>query len=143
MQLKSIDEGFSVSPQIQLEDVVEAKALGFKSIISNRPDGEEAGQITAEQVKQNVENSGLSFRHLPVISGKISDEEVASFREYLSNAETPVLGFCRTGTRCTHLWAMATASNDNIDEIVSKAAAAGYDISALVPRLQALAASRD
>ena len=43
MDIRKINDSISVSPQIKLEDAHELARLGFKSIISNRPDGEEKG----------------------------------------------------------------------------------------------------
>src|SRR5690606_24657026 len=37
---RPLSPGYSVAPQIALEDIAEAKAAGFAVIINNRPDGE-------------------------------------------------------------------------------------------------------
>ena len=44
MQINKVTNYVSVSPQIQLEDVKTLAELGFKSIICNRPDGEDSGR---------------------------------------------------------------------------------------------------
>jgi sulfide:quinone oxidoreductase len=46
-----------------------------------------------------------------------------------------VLAFCRTGTRSTTLWALSEAGHLDPDAILATAAEAGYDLSALKPRL--------
>ena len=142
MPIIQIDSNFSVSKQIELTELEDVKAAGFKTVISNRPDGEEADQPAAAIVGTSVDSAGLTFTHQPVVSGKITDEDVAAFGQFLAAAEKPVFAFCRTGTRCTHLWAMATVTVDNLEEVVAKAQAAGYDLTALRPRLEALAARR-
>ena len=43
---KNVTENFSVSPQITVDDVEKIRALGFKSIMCNRPHGESAEQVT-------------------------------------------------------------------------------------------------
>ena len=54
----------------------------------------------------------------------------------LSQADGPVLAFCRSGTRSTYLWALARARlGDDPDGLVEKAEAAGYDISGIRPAL--------
>ncbi|MCL4675300.1 MAG: hypothetical protein KJZ59_04565, partial [Pararhodobacter sp.] len=71
----------SVSPQIKLEDAHELARLGFKSIISNRPDGEENGQPTADMICMAAEAAGLEFRHIPVVASDIGDRDIALFDE--------------------------------------------------------------
>ena len=44
---KHVTDDLSVSPQISLADVAEAARLGFTTLIKNRPDGEEPGQLTS------------------------------------------------------------------------------------------------
>jgi uncharacterized protein (TIGR01244 family) len=44
MNIKWIDDRFSVSPQVVPADLAAIKAAGFVAIINNRPDGEEEGQ---------------------------------------------------------------------------------------------------
>ena len=41
--LTRIDEYFSSSPQIDVDDLAEIKAAGFKTVICNRPDDEDGG----------------------------------------------------------------------------------------------------
>ncbi|HZC16035.1 MAG TPA: sulfur transferase domain-containing protein, partial [Caulobacteraceae bacterium] len=46
-EFRKVTEGFSVAPQIDLEDLPRAAAQGFKLVINNRPDGEAPGQPTS------------------------------------------------------------------------------------------------
>jgi sulfide:quinone oxidoreductase len=70
-----------------------------------------------------------------VVSGKITDEDVASFAQALDEVKGPVLAFCRTGTRSATLWALAEARHLAPEAILATAAEAGYDLAALKPRL--------
>src|SRR3546814_16667400 len=76
-----------------------------------------------------------SDRHIPVVGGSIGDSDVAAFADALEQADGPVLGFCRTGTRSTTLWALGQAGKQPTEAILKTAAAAGYDLAALRPRL--------
>ncbi|MGE4327509.1 MAG: sulfur transferase domain-containing protein, partial [Pseudodonghicola sp.] len=60
----------------------------------------------------------------------------------IADATGPVLGYCRTGTRSTVIWALGQAGTLPVDEILEKASAAGYQLDHLRPALEALAASR-
>ncbi|TIO54795.1 MAG: TIGR01244 family phosphatase, partial [Mesorhizobium sp.] len=48
MEYRQISEDYSVSGQIQPEDIVAIKDAGFKSVICNRPDDEQPGQPSAD-----------------------------------------------------------------------------------------------
>jgi uncharacterized protein (TIGR01244 family) len=137
-EFRAITSQFSASPQIALSDVDFAHAQGFKAIVCNRPDGEDSGQLTAQQIATACESIGLSFVHIPV-SGGINQGQVEQMATAINAADGPVLAYCRSGTRSTNLWAMARAlDGDDCDGLVSAAAAGGYDLSGLLPSLRAL-----
>ena len=128
---RRIDERTLVAGQIQPEDLVEAKAAGVTMIVNNRPDGEEAGQPPAAEIEAAARAAGLGYRHIPVASG-FSASQVAEMAAALDEAEGPVLAFCRSGTRSTFLWALARAqAGDDGEDLMRKAAAAGYDLSSI------------
>ncbi|MEQ1601853.1 MAG: TIGR01244 family phosphatase [Methylophilaceae bacterium] len=98
-------ENFSTSPQISVADVAEIAALGFKSIVNNRPDGEGgAEQPTSEQIRAEAERLGLGYKHIPVIPGNMSAENVSQCAAFMANSAGPLLAFCRTGTRSSNLY---------------------------------------
>lgn len=136
MDIKKISAEFSVSPQIAPDDAALIKAAGFVSVINNRPDGEQVDQVQAVVIAEQLAEAGLNYAHQPVVAGQISDADIAEFRQLFDTAEKPLLAFCRTGTRCTMLWALANAADSNIDELIAQAAAAGYDISGLRARME-------
>ena len=139
MHIRPLDEALSASPQIAPEDLPDIAAQGFRSVISNRPDGEEPGQPSSEDLRQAAEAAGLAFAHVPVVGGAISDQDVADFREALADLPQPVFGFCRTGTRTTTLWALANVASISADDLIARAKSAGYDLGALRPRLEGAA----
>lgn len=104
MELRSITDDYAVAGQIEAGDVAGIKAAGFRSIICNRPDGEQAGQPSAAGVKAAAEAAGLAFRHIPVVSGQITAENVEDMAEALETMDGPVFAYCRSGARCTNLY---------------------------------------
>jgi Putative phosphatase (DUF442) len=50
MELTKLTHRLSTSPQIRPEEVADIAAAGFRSIVCNRPDGEEQGQPTADEI---------------------------------------------------------------------------------------------
>ncbi|MBQ0755174.1 MAG: TIGR01244 family phosphatase [Gammaproteobacteria bacterium] len=133
---KRLSDSLSVSAQLSPDDLKAAATAGFKSIINNRPDQESADQPSSDSMANLALSLGMSYIHQPIVSGQISEENINDFAALIADSETPILAFCRTGTRCTHLWALSNAKGNDLSDIAASAAAAGYDISGLMPRLQ-------
>jgi uncharacterized protein (TIGR01244 family) len=106
MEYRQISEDYSVSAQITPAEIAAVKAAGFRAVICNRPDNEQPGQPTADSVRQAAEAAGLAFRYIPVISGQITEENVADQAAALEVLEGPVFAYCRSGARCTNLYAL-------------------------------------
>jgi uncharacterized protein (TIGR01244 family) len=105
MEYRQISDDYAVSGQIAAEDMAAIKAKGFKSIISNRPDGEQPGQPSTAEIRQAAEAAGLSFRHVPIVSGMpMTGDDVAAMANALEELEGPVFAYCRSGTRSTNLF---------------------------------------
>lgn len=104
MNIRQIAPDYAVSAQIQASDVAELKAAGFKSVICNRPDNEDPGQPSAAEIQAAVEAAGLVFRHVPVVSGQMSMQDVEAQAAALDEIPQPVFAYCRSGTRCTNLY---------------------------------------
>jgi uncharacterized protein (TIGR01244 family) len=137
---RDISPRFAASPQINLKDLETAVFEGFKAIICNRPDDEDSGQLNAAEIADACVAHGISFTHIPV-SGGVSPAQIDLMAVALDSADGPVLAYCRSGTRSTNLWAMAQAANgENAEALVTAAAAAGYDLSGLIPTLRSLSA---
>jgi len=126
----------SVTDQIDPDDIARAEALGFRSIINNRPDGEGQEQPAGAAVETAARNHGLAYRHIPVISGQVSEANVRDFTEALDTLKGPVLAFCRTGTRSTTLWALSQAARLSPEAILTTTQEAGYNLEALRDRLE-------
>ena len=104
MEARHITDNLSVSPQVSAQDLPAITSAGFRSIICNRPDGEEPGQPTHEEIAAAAAANGLKMLYLPVVPGEISEADVTAFGEALHDLPGPVLAYCRTGTRSANLW---------------------------------------
>lgn len=105
MEIRQITEDYSVAPQIGIEHIALIKAAGFKSVIANRPDTED-GAVPHDAIANAAAEAGLEFRYLPVISGQITQENVDHQAAALADLPKPVLAYCRSGGRCTNLYAL-------------------------------------
>jgi len=135
MDVKKLSDELSVSAQIMPQDMIALKEAGFRSIICNRPDGEAADQPSARELEVAASARGLEFVHLPVVSGKMSDDDAVKFGQISKSLPKPTLAFCRTGTRSTSLWCLANASTKPLPALLGAAKAAGYDMSGIARRI--------
>jgi uncharacterized protein (TIGR01244 family) len=107
MPITPVSPDFSAAPQITPGDVAAIAAMGFRSIMCNRPDGEAADQAPAAEIRAEAERQGLAFAHVPVVSGAITADDVADFEAALQALPGPVFAYCRSGARCQNLWMLA------------------------------------
>lgn len=109
---------FAVAAQITAQDVAILKDMGFKTIINNRPDDEEASQPTAAQIEKAATGQGLAYAHIPVTT-YLSEDNISATHAALQNLPTPILAYCRSGTRSTYLWQAALQYADTLTDIAS------------------------
>lgn len=131
IRANALSAGVWAAPQIGLDDVPELARLGIRRIVSHRPDSEEPGQPSAAEMSAATTAAGMEFVHAPV-SGMPGPDAVKATAGALEDG-SPVLMFCRSGTRSTFAWALAMRSLDraDADTLRTTAAAAGYDLSRL------------
>ncbi len=135
MEVKKITEQLSVSPQVKTTDLWEIANLGFRSVICNRPDGEAADQPTFDEIEAAAKTAGLEIRYLPIVAGKVSDQDTADFSKAMEELPKPVFAYCRTGTRSATLWSLSQAKSLPVSEILLRTKAAGYDMAGVVRRI--------
>lgn len=141
MMFRKLTDNIHASPQIALEDVAEAAAMGVKLIINNRPENESDDQIAGPDIAAAARAAGIDYVAIPVTHSGFSEPQVAAMTKALNEAKGPVLAYCRSGTRSTLLWALSEASQGgDPDALTNMAAKAGYDISPVRPLMDMLKA---
>lgn len=139
--IRKVDDSISVAPQISIDDVAAIKAAGFVGIVNNRPDDEEAGQIPGNAIRDAALAAGLTYAAIPITHAGFSYPQIEAMADVLAGADGPVLAFCRSGTRSCNLWALAQAKTGaDPDELIAKAAGAGYNLEGIRPLLDQLQA---
>src|SRR5271167_4100485 len=101
MRPSLLSPDLSASAQLSLADVAEAKAAGFRSILCDRPDGEAADQPLFAAIAGEAARLGLESRYVPIVSGKMTDGDVAAFRAAVYELPKPILAYCGSGKRVT------------------------------------------
>jgi len=137
MDIRQIVDGFAAAPQLAPAEMAEAAAQGFRTILCNRPDGEQPGQPDAAEMEAAARAAGMEFRYMPVFPGAFPDDLIAGMQDALAECAMPILAYCRSGTRSTMLWALAEADKRPVAEIVEAGSRGGYDLQSLVPFLTA------
>lgn len=130
---RHVTDQLSVSPQIQPADVEEAARQGFRTIINNRPDGEEPTQPSGHEIEAAAADAGLAYYHVPVRGGP-TPEQVETMEKIMEQAAGPVLAFCRSGTRSIVTWSLGQALSGahSREELIGIARQAGYDLSGVL-----------
>ncbi len=127
-----LEENVSVAPQLVEADFAEIAARGFASVVNNRPDGEVPGQLPNAAAEALAHRAGLAFRYLPVRNPNVTDDDVVdAFAAAMDELPGPILFYCRSGTRCTTLWAQVVVRHLGVERTLEIAADAGYDLEVL------------
>ncbi len=127
---RRLNDNIYVSQQLELADIEAARALGVGLIVNNRPDGEEPSAPQGDAIEAASAAAGINYLAIPVGHSGFSEPQVDAMIAAMEQAEGPILAYCRSGTRSTLLWALASAKQgESPDTIARSAAQAGYDIS--------------
>jgi uncharacterized protein (TIGR01244 family) len=104
LDIRQINDEYSVTGQITVEELDQIKAMGFKSLVCHRPDDEEPGQPRFADIAARAKELGLDIRHIPVGRMGVDAEGVRAMVDALDEFPRPMLGFCRSGARSTAIY---------------------------------------
>ena len=108
LPIRSLTPSFAVAAQLAPGDLAAVAAMGFKTVMNNRPDLEGGpDQPSSHAMRAAAEAAGLTYVYLPVVSGAYTPEQIQAMRDALDQAAQPVLAFCRSGARSTQLFMLA------------------------------------
>lgn len=130
--LADLAPGLKAAGKLDRADIEALADAGVKTIINNRPDGEDPGQLPAGEARRLAEARGIAYHHIPFTAATLTKADVDAFAAVLKSAPTPVVAHCRSGTRSTLVWAL-TRMREGADPIalIQQAAAGGIDIASL------------
>ncbi len=135
--LAELAPGLSAAGKLDRADIEALADAGVKTIINNRPDGEDPGQLPAADAKKLAESHGIAYHHIPFTAATLTKADVDAFAATLAAAKGPVVAHCRSGTRSTLVWSL-TRMRAGADPmaLIAQAAGNGIDI-AVLPALAA------
>ena len=140
MDARKLTPDFTAAPQIAPEEMARVAAMGFTTVINNRPDHENPPELQSAVMRAAALEAGLDYVDIPAETRSMSVETVAQQAAAIDASTGPVLAYCASGTRSTILWALAMAGRMPTDEIIAAAARAGYQIEGLRAQIDAAAA---
>jgi uncharacterized protein (TIGR01244 family) len=139
MELREIEPGYVVSPQIEPDDIPALAAAGFRTVINNRPDIENPPGLSAAAMRAAVEAAGMTFVDNPLTHGAMGPAQAEAQRAAIESAGGPVFAYCASGNRCTIIWAMAMARRRPVDDLIEAGARWGYNLEPHRARIAAMA----
>ena len=128
MDIRQITPTYSVTPQIEPQDLAAIAAAGFKTVICNRPDTENPPPLQAAAMQSAADAAGLAFVYNPISHGALTENAVEEQADAIAGSDGAVLAYCASGTRSTIIWGLGAAPETGAAGVVEAAAAAGYDI---------------
>ena len=106
--------------------------VGVKTIINNRPDGEDPGQLPADEARRLCAARGIAYHHIPFVAATLTRADIDAFGAVLKSEPHPVVAHCRSGTRSTMIWALTRMRDgEDASALVALGVRNGVDISAL------------
>lgn len=133
VQITKVNDFLAVAGQIDRSDIAELAKADYGTIINNRPDGEEPGQLSHEEAAAEAKRHGLEYHYIPVVTGSIGKHDIAAYQNAVLRSPKPVLAHCRSGTRSYLLWdaSRVLSEGESPLKLVADAALHGYDLRAL------------
>jgi uncharacterized protein (TIGR01244 family) len=108
IQVNQIAPDVYAAGQLDASAMTELAKAGIRSVVNNRPDFEGGPtQPTHADIEAAARAAGLSYAYLPVVAGQQTPQQVQQLAQLLEQLPRPLLLFCRTGTRSTHLYRSA------------------------------------
>lgn len=129
MEVKKINEQLTVAGQVTPEQLQQAAAEGYKSVLNLRsPD--EQGFVQDEQ--QQVEAAGLQYVNIPVKPNEMTNELTAQVLEQIDNLPKPALIHCASSMRAGAMAFMNVATRQGMtpEQVFEKAGEVGFDCNA-------------
>jgi sulfide:quinone oxidoreductase len=130
--LAALAPGVSAAGKLDRADIEALADSGVRTIVNNRPDGEDPGQLPVEEARLLAEVRGIAYHHIPITAASLTRDDVDAMEAVLARAEQPIVLHCRSGTRSTLLWALVRLRGGAEPlSLVAEAARHGIDIAAL------------
>lgn len=126
-EIRKVNDAYSSAAQITSEQLTQAAADGFKSVLNLRA-ADEPGFIDTED--EQAAALGLAYRNTPVSPSQAESAPLQQALEALGSLPQPVLIHCRGGLRATAVALAAIALDQNLshEQFVERVQAEGLTL---------------
>ena len=128
MERTQITPTFFVAGGVTSDDASEIAGTGVQMVIGAAPDRESTEPTDSDLMARHLAAQDVAFRHIPVVIGLITPEQISAFRAALDETDGPVLAYCHSGLRAALLWALARRDTLGDGVVIGLTAKAGFDI---------------
>lgn len=140
--MKHLHKNLYVAGQLSKDDFATLAKQGVKTIINNRPDNEESGQLSQSEAAALATEHGMTYHYLPMANGQpLPENTVEDFKAIVSSSDEPILAHCRSGMRSSFIWALGAVADGevSVDQAITSANAAGIPLNNAQAALQSVA----
>jgi len=130
--LMELTSGLAATGALSADNIEALAAAGVKTVINNRPDGEDPGQLSADEARTLCAKHGIAYHHIPFVAATLTRADIDAFEQVVATGPQPAVAHCRSGTRSTMVWALTRMRRgDDPAALIALGARNGVDISAL------------
>ena len=86
-----MSELITISGQITVDDVKSLANQGYKTLVNNRPDGEEPNQPSSDDIAKVAGEYGIEYRHIPFAGGMLEIHHAQKFQAFPTKSRRPLL----------------------------------------------------
>ncbi|MBV8778279.1 MAG: TIGR01244 family phosphatase [Alphaproteobacteria bacterium] len=130
--LMDLAPGLTAAGALTADNLEALASAGVKTIVNNRPDNEDPGQLSADEARRLCAGYGIAYHHIPFVAATLTRDDIDTFERVLDGAPKPLVAHCRSGTRSTMIWALTRVrAGEDPARLVALGTRNGVDIAAL------------
>ncbi|AXI45246.1 TIGR01244 family phosphatase [Sulfitobacter sp. SK012] len=113
MNVDHLSPQLATCGQVTTDDIALIHATGVKTLICNRPDGEDLAQPLFETVQTTAHLAGLHTIYFPISATGPSHGDFKKIADIVATCPKPILAYCDTGARSKALLSSVLEGNSN------------------------------
>jgi sulfide:quinone oxidoreductase len=136
VEIQKLDEKFSVSAQLSIDDLDALAAAHVEILVCNRPDQEAEDQPSFAEIEAAAKARGMVAIQLAFKPADLTRELVDELGNLIATGKK-IHGYCRTGNRSTNIWAASQLNQGrSLAAIASETSPTGFDVSGFLQQAQ-------
>lgn len=108
-QRMAINDQVTIGPQPNEDEIRQLAEQGFHSVVNLRVQDEDDRQIPPHEEASLVRDRDMEYVHIPISMKQILHDQVATFRQAITNLKHPIYVHCGSGKRAGALVLMDEA----------------------------------